>query len=186
MSTPTKETLDFLAEIGAEFGQQKAQPKGKAPVKRSAFARDQVASLDAGTSSFIAQSIIAAKNINWRGPGWQPVARITWMVNQQCRCCGAVVRFISGEYVKFQSIRERATIIRRAEVCSDLIHFAFGEVGKDLPDLIEEQVQTVARCATCIKDERRVEELWDFIATPQQAHLDDQPNDQLDLPGLNL
>lgn len=183
MSTPSKETLDFLAEIGSEFGKKK-EPKGKPQPKRSMYARGQVASLGDSTSQMIADSIAIAKRMDWRGPNWTPVARITWVVNQQCRCCGHTVRFIQGEYVRFNSQRERATIIRRAEVCSDLIHFAFGEVGKDLPDLIEEQVQTVARCVQCISEERQVEELWDFIATPQQAALDEQPNDQLVIPGL--
>ena len=187
MATPSKETLSLLAELDAEFGkpgkrakgtgadksqyfnQAKHSPSTKAELTSAAaqLARTQFTNFeDWALHAAMLEANALAKQMDIR-PSWIPDARITYVIVQHCNCCGRKVRFIGGEYMRFQSKLQKATIIRRAEVCPDLF------LQSKYPDLIEEIVQTVARCPECIDEERKVEKLVDAL---QEANM---PSKQL-------
>jgi hypothetical protein len=182
----SKETQDLLAELDAEFG--KSAKRGKGADKRSYFnqakhqgvqttekppgnAREQVERLQfPNFSDWQAHIEMRAANewaagMDWR-PSWIPDARITYVVVQRCDCCADSVSFIGGEYVRFQSKRIRGSIIRRAEVCTDLFHYAL-QGSNPLEDIIEELHQSVARCPGCIRVEQKALELWDAMVQKQ-------------------
>ena len=160
----------LLAELDAEFGKK---PKGKrltfgtkdkgttkawgdttaAQLARMSFTNQA----DWFTYREMMEANEQSKRMNW-SPTWQPEARLIFVTIQHCRSCSRSVEFIGGEYVRFRSERQRATITRRAEVCSDIFHF-----NREIPELVEEIHQEVGRCPECLRDEQRIDEIWNQI-----------------------
>lgn len=177
MSEPNQDAKDFLAELDAEFGKKprerqrgtRAQAKDSAALRALSNARGQLTRMDFDTfeefeayrEMLIANEI--SKSIDWR-PSWIPEARVTHCIRQHCDTCGNNTDFIGGEFIRFRSKRERAIILRRMEVVSDLWHYGYG--GKPLPDLIEYHYQVTHRCPGCIEVERIAIEIWHGLIEP--------------------
>ena len=169
----------LLADLDAEFGKKPRakKPQPSTPTKdlkswASSAAAQLARTRFSGQAEWrqFAEMMEAneqSKRMDW-SPIWTPEARVTFITVQHCKCCCRSVEFIGGEYVRFKSSRQQATITRRAEVCTDLWHYR-----RDLPDLIEELHQEVGRCPQCIKDEKQIDEIWDsIIEKEQQLELD--------------
>jgi len=91
---------------------------------------------------------------------WRPIAKITHVVRQGCRCCNGHVDFIGGEYIKFVSVMPfGGEVLRRSEHCADL--FLFHSIEQPLEDIIEWHSQDVARCPGCIAVEQQAVEIWE-------------------------
>jgi hypothetical protein len=186
MSNSEKETLNLLAELDAEFGKKPKDRKGGGGARSPRdFASDAKSQLErAQFTSFsdwelhlqMLEANAYAKQIDWR-PSWIPEARLTYVIQQHCDCCGDNVKFIGGEYIRFRSKRDRATIIRRAEVVPNLWHYGWD--GEPLPDLIDEMYQTVPRCPGCIEVERRAVEIWEAVSREQERKAGE--GDQLEI-----
>lgn len=178
MSDQSQDVKDLLAELDAEFGKKprerqrgtRAQQKDDAALKALSSARGQLTRMDFDTfdefeayrEMLIANEI--SKNMDWR-PSWIPEARVTHCTRQHCDTCGNNVDFIGGEFIRFRSKRERAIILRRMEVVSDLWHYGYG--GKPLPDLVERHYQVVHRCPGCIEVEQIAVEIWQGLIEPE-------------------
>jgi len=184
-----KEALDLLASLDAEFGKKPKGERGKGRASSvnkappGSSAKDQVDRLnydDFESWERHREMLLAneySKALDWR-PSWIPEARLTYVIRQHCATCGNCVSFIGGEYVRFRSKRDRAVITRRAEVCSNLIHYGWG--GVQLEDLVDEIDQDVERCPGCIKVEQKALELWDAIERKSEGKSDVQ----LEIEGL--
>jgi hypothetical protein len=174
-----KEAVDLLAELDAEFG-KKPKPARKQHAI-GAGSKDRSDGKQRLLSAKEQIEMFQFKDISdWRAyreqleaneiaqqlavdPLWLPDARLTYIVEQTCACCNRKVEYVAGDYVRFRSPRQRAVIIRRAEVCTDLAHFGKMQLDgsiEPLPDLVDTIRQSVPRCAVCIRDERQVEEMW--------------------------
>lgn len=184
MTTPDDSVDDLIASLDASFGKQaragrsrstRAEKKDATALQQLASARGQLTRMDMSAEAFEThREMLLANELSKTMdlmPSWIPDARITYCIRQHCDTCGNNVDFIGGEYVRFQSRRQRATIIRRAEVCSDLMHYGFA--GIELEDIVEKHYQTVARCPGCIEVEEQALEIWMTATTPQaeQAEL---------------
>lgn len=162
---------DFLAELDADFGKKK-RGAIDAPHKKlnQQFHANNPQIGKAGGKS--PEQIDAS---------WKPEARITYVITQHCKCCGDKVSFIGGEYIRFRSQRQHATIIRRAEACTDLWHYGWGEEPQEVPDLVDEIHQEVARCPGCIKVEQQALEIWEAAKKQQKP---DPTQGELQIEGL--
>ena len=150
-----KELADFMAELDAEFGKKK---KGKSD---NDIARERNKAFHAGNPQISLSSGKAPERLNpEESEHWRPVARVTHVVRQGCRCCGGFSDFIGGEYVKFVSVMQYGgEILRRTEHCSSL--FLYHSIEEPLEDIIEWHSQDVARCPGCIQVEQQAVEIWE-------------------------
>lgn len=170
----------LLSDLNATFGKRPSRTRGVSARKKDASvlgalssAKGQLTRIDMSTEEFeLHREMLLAnelsKHMDLR-PSWIPEARLTFVIRQHCDTCGENVDFIGGEYVRFRSKRERAVITRRAEVCTDLLHY--GYAGVLLPDLVEKHYQVVARCPGCILVEEKALEIWN-AATQQEEQLE--------------
>lgn len=167
--TPDQEIQDLLAELDADFGK-------KAKVREAAHKGLNRAFHEANPQT----RLNGGKGPEDISASWIPIARVTHVTTQHCECCGDKVSFIGGEFIRFKSTRQRADILRRSEVCTDLFHF--GATDLELEDRIETHTQLVHRCAGCIQVEKQALEIWDaavkLTAPPEPKQT------ELDLPGL--
>jgi len=177
-----KSTKDLLAELDAEFGKQPRQARAKTDMysAKAQLERMQFTNYyDWEQHKLQIEANEYAAAADWR-PSWIPEARLTYCIRQYCETCGGRSDFIGGEYIRFRSKQSRATIVRRAEVCTDLWHRGLSD-GDPLPDLVDHFTQHVARCPGCIMVEQQALDLW-ILATqpnPQRPLLaEDQPKPQ--------
>lgn len=165
------EADDLLASLDAEFGKKPREKKERSKeyfnqAKGISFAKSQLEYMQFGGDKDLSefeQANVLAKKMSIKRD-WVPTERLTYVVTQHCDCCGRKVEFLGSEYVRFRSEERRATITRRAEVCTDL--FLFKRDAPELPDLIEYITETVKRCPSCIRDEKQVSDLWDTVMPP--------------------
>lgn len=154
------ELLSFMAGLDADFGKKKKSDPDTAAARNRAFH---------GANPSIDIAGGRAPELDQSG-NWQPIARVTYVIRQNCACCNDTVEFIGGEYIQWKSKRQHATILRGAERSPNI--FLYDEDGEPLPDLIDEFNQSVSRCPGCIQVERQALEIW------QQALKAEQPQQQ--------
>lgn len=119
---------------------------------------------------------------------WYPEARVTFIIRQRCGCCNSTTEFIGSEYIRFRGRRRTfyelgggehemvPTVLQRVDKVDPNL-LAFGMPGGEpLPDLLEEQDETVRRCVGCIMVEQKALDIW------VQAV---QPTPQAQLPGFD-
>lgn len=150
---PDQELQDFMASLDADFG--KKAKKGKtdndiARERNKAFHEQNPRLEPAGGR---------APELDMSG-NWVSTARVTYVIRQCCATCNNTVEFIGGEFILFESKRQHAKVLRRAEHCPN--HWLFDEDDEPLESLVDEFDQTVSRCPGCIAVERRAEQLWDL------------------------
>lgn len=153
--TPDQETMDFLAELNADFGKKK---KGALEPAHKALNR----SWHQANAPLAKSSGKSPEKLNPEDSlAWQPIANVTHVVIQECACCSDVTEFIGGEYVKFKSTRPfGGEILRSSAHCPNL--FLVHEILNPLEDIIEWHYQKVARCSGCIRvDQAAQAVIWD-------------------------
>lgn len=118
---------------------------------------------------------------------YQPVAREMLSVVQTCTCCNRTVEFISGCFIRFQSKRKYASIIKqRADQWSDYWHLGKEVLGRieELPIELETIAQEVPQCARCVRAGKFTEELWATAVRVVAKEPDTQLEINLDLEGF--
>lgn len=157
--TPNKEVLDFLATLDADFGKKKKSEadKDNARSRNKAF-HQQNPQLDSASGK--------APELDQSG-NWQAIARVTYVIRQNCLCCNNTVEFIGGEYIQWKSKKQHATILRDAAHSAGL--FLYDEIGEPIPDLIDEMKQSVSRCPGCIAVERQALQIWNQALEQQRS-----------------
>ena len=150
------ELLAFMAELDSEFGKKKK----RGPTENE-IARGLNKSWHAANPQIARTGGKAPEKVNPEdSTHWRPVAKVTHVIRQGCRCCNGWTDFIGGEYVRFVSVMPfGGEILRRAENCTNL--FLYHSIEEPLEDIIEWHSQTVARCPGCIQVEQQAVEIWE-------------------------
>jgi len=203
---PSKQDMDFLAELDAQFGKQAKKKK----VATDVDIRKQLNSLFHINNPLVetANGKVPESELQYN---WQdaknglpqpitPEARVSVIVHQKCATCEETSWFTGNEYVRFfrrrltynslgrGEVQTASTIMRRLSDC-DASLVAFGlPTGHPLPQVIQEVHETVPRCPACIILERHCTDLWldDVERKERQAELPlaEEPAATLVIPGL--
>lgn len=143
-------TSDLLAELDAEFGKKPKKQKVD-PSKQTLLQRNSTGTI----SDLIADSNETAKA--WQDtPGFEPVKRVTFIVNQTCSCCLSRVSYIGNEFTEFYNTRLKARVKAAEPVFVD-------SLGFDLPREVEEYETQVGQCASCVRLSRNTEDLLALV-----------------------
>lgn len=199
-----KESADLLAELKAEFGKKKPGIAPAAGGRKSLPQRTQ----RTWVSPDGRKHLVATHEDN-REPGasrpedganaiahseaflavWQPEARETWVMSQQCRCCTRTTVYIAGEYIRFRrravlafgkypihTDKSNSHVWRRTEHFPDL-----WLLDHTLPRVVCERDQHTAQCAECLRTEIDVDNLWNIT----QRVLLHEADAELTIPGID-
>lgn len=201
---PSKQDLDFLAELDAAFGKKS---KAKALPDRHAARRAlnnlfhlQNPTIQTTTTKLPEVDLHydwAAAKLGQEQP-IRPEARISTIVHQTCDTCQETSWYTGNEYIRFGRRRLRykilgageveteSTILRRIGDCDpNLVAFGPPE-GHPLPVVIEEHQERVPRCPACIMLERHCVDLFldDAKRKASQPELNEPEAKPLELPEL--
>lgn len=152
MALTQEQIAKLAADLEAEFTKPKKAAKPKEPTdtdvrkeRNKAFHEKLVARDPLEGSSAIAKS--------WQQrPGWVATKRVAHVHLQFCRFCNSKVEFVGNELVVFENKRLRAQVQSAELVTHD-------KYGRELEILIEEHVQEVDFCVSCLRLAHKVSDL---------------------------
>lgn len=210
---PSKQDLDFMAELNAQFGKQSKQKKqpSDSDIRKERNAQFHIENpLVRVSASKIPEEELTYSWEDAKNGQYQPLtpeARISNIVHQTCSCCKTTTWYTGHEYIRFLRRRFRynglsagderggmietySTVMRQLRDCDPNL-VAFGPPNKPpLPQIIQEVYETVPRCPACIMLERHCVDLWlddqerKLLQPELPLEHPEQPKQTLEIPGL--
>lgn len=151
-------TKALLAELDAEFGKK---PKAKARADGAKIAGTSTTQRNStgGLSDFLQDSNAIARGFVGKA-GWEPVARVTYIIHEKCRCCDGSVSYVGNEFTRFRNERQRAYVLSPELVMHD-------SLGFELEFTTDEWSHEVDRCARCLKADKLATALAEELDRPR-------------------